>query len=106
MTPTEIVAWHESGHACAYRHFGDRIQSIALFNSGGGLALGTCRVSQNTPYHEALRSLSGPAAEFAVSGSIGKAAVWAGYHHSCPTNALLGFKLPQRSIRPDMAASE
>ena len=73
MTPAETTAHHEAGHALCYWHFGDRIRSIELFGAGHGIMRGLYQVSRTTPFRDALRSLCGPAAEFAVSGSISRA---------------------------------
>jgi len=70
MTPAEVTAYHEAGHAIAYRHFGNRIRSVELFDAGGGFTCGHCWASQDTPLRKAMRSLSGPASEYVATGTV------------------------------------
>jgi len=70
MTPREILAYHEAGHAACYRHLGDQICSVEL-KDGRGLCDGFVgRPDTDTPLRDVLRCLSGPAAEYTLVGSI------------------------------------
>jgi hypothetical protein len=68
-----LTCRHEAEHVVAYRHFNDRLRCVELLSDEAGQTYGLARVRTDTPLRAALRSLCGPASEFAFSEQVSSA---------------------------------